>query len=82
MFRLISAIPSPFARKVRIALLEKISLFELITEVPWDDTMTVPQHNPLEKLPALICVDGSSIYNSSFTWIGWKRSRHYILRIL
>ncbi|MEM9354788.1 MAG: glutathione S-transferase N-terminal domain-containing protein [Pseudomonadota bacterium] len=66
MFRLISATPSPYARKVRIALLEKGIPFELVTEVPWDQTTTVPQYNPLEKLPVLICSDGSSIYDSSY----------------
>ena len=66
MFRLISATPSPYARKVRIALLEKGVPFELVTEVPWDRTTTVPQYNPLEKLPVLICSDGSAIYESAF----------------
>ncbi len=66
MFRLISATPSPYARKVRIALLEKGIPFELVTEVPWDHTTTVPQYNPLEKLPVLICGDGSAVYESSY----------------
>ena len=35
MLKLISATPSPYARKVRIALAEKNIAFELITEVPW-----------------------------------------------
>jgi glutathione S-transferase len=34
MYRLISATPSPYARKVRIALIEKGIPFELITTVP------------------------------------------------
>ena len=34
MYRLISATPSPYARKVRIALAEKAIPFELTTEVP------------------------------------------------
>jgi glutathione S-transferase len=66
MYKLISATPSPYARKVRIALAEKQIPFELITEVPWDKTTATPQHNPLEKLPILILADGSSIYESSF----------------
>lgn len=36
MYRLISAPPSPYSRKVRIQLAEKSIPFELITEVPWD----------------------------------------------
>ncbi len=66
MYRLISATPSPYARKVRIALAEKDLPFELITDVPWDSTTTTPQHNPLEKLPVLICADGTSVYESRF----------------
>lgn len=65
MFRLISATPSPFARKVRIALAEKGLPFQLMTEVPWDGTTSTPQYNPLEKLPVLILEDGGSVYDSS-----------------
>jgi glutathione S-transferase len=66
MLKLISATPSPYARKVRIALFEKGLPFELMTEVPWDSTTATPKYNPLEKLPVLILEDGSSIYESSF----------------
>lgn len=66
MLKLISASPSPYARKVRIALQEKGLPFELQTEVPWDNSTNTPRFNPLEKLPVLILEDGSSIYESSF----------------
>lgn len=66
MLKLISATPSPYARKVRIALAEKGLPFELLTEVPWDSTTSTPKHNPLEKLPVLLLEDGSSVYESSF----------------
>jgi glutathione S-transferase len=66
MYRLISATPSPYARKVRIALAEKAIPFALITEVPWDKTTVTPRYNPLEKLPILLLEDGSSIYESCF----------------
>lgn len=77
MFKLISATPSPFARKVRIALREKGLPFELLTEVPWDSTTSTPKYNPLEKLPVLILEDGSSIYNSSFIlqYLEWTYPR-------
>ena len=65
-YRLISATPSPYARKVRIALAEKDIPFELITEVPWDSTTVTPRYNPLEKLPILLLGDDSSVYESSF----------------
>ena len=66
MLKLISATPSPYARKVRIALAEKGLPFELLTEVPWDDTTSTPKHNPLEKLPVLLLPDGGSVYESSY----------------
>ena len=46
MFKLISATPSPYARKVRIQLAEKGIPFELITEVPWNSDTQTPLHNP------------------------------------
>jgi glutathione S-transferase len=74
MLRLISATPSPYARKVRIALAEKNVPFELITEVPWDSTTVTPQYNPLEKLPVLLLENGDSVYESRFIleWIEVK----------
>jgi glutathione S-transferase len=63
--KLISATPSPYARKVRIALAEKAIPFELVTEVPWNSDTTVPLYNPLEKLPVLLPDEGGSVYESS-----------------
>lgn len=73
--RLISATPSPYARKVRIALAEKGVPFELHTEVPWNDDTSLPQHNPLEKLPVLILDDGTALYESSFI-LEWIERKH------
>ncbi len=66
MLQLISATPSPYARKVRIALIEKNIPFELITEVPWNSDAITPKYNPLGKLPVLLLEDGSSVYDSRF----------------
>jgi glutathione S-transferase len=66
MLQLISATPSPYARKVRIALAEKGIPFELVTEVPWNSTTQTPKHNPLEKLPVLIFEGGGSVYESRY----------------
>ncbi len=73
--KLISATPSPYARKVRIALAEKGLPFELHTEVPWNDDTSLPQHNPLEKLPVLILDDGTTLYESSFI-LEWIERKH------
>ena len=64
--KLISATPSPYARKVRIALAEKGIAFELITEVPWNEDTSLPEYNPLEKLPVLITDDGTALHESSY----------------
>jgi glutathione S-transferase len=67
MLTLISATPSPYARKNRIALLEKGIPFKLKTEIPWHSTTETPKYNPLEKLPILIFDDGRPpIYESWF----------------
>lgn len=73
--KLISATPSPFARKVRIALAEKGIPFELLTEVPWDDDTCLPRYNPLEKLPVLIPDDGEPLFQSSYI-LEWMERRH------
>ena len=75
MLKLISATPSPYARKVRIALAEKGIPFELVTEVPWDSTTQTPRHNPLEKLPVLLLEDGGSVYESRFI-LEWIEAKH------
>ena len=71
MYRLISATPSPYARKVRIQLAEKAIPFELVTEVPWNDDTRTPEFNPLEKLPILICDNGETVYESRYVneWV-------------
>lgn len=81
MYRLISATPSPYARKVRIALIEKGIPFELQTEVPWHGTTATPAYNPLEKLPVLVLPDGTGIYESRFI-LEWLEVHHPLPRLL
>lgn len=75
MYELISATPSPYARKVRIALIEKGIPFTLRTEVPWHADTATPAFNPLEKLPVLILPDGQGIYESRFI-LEWLEVMH------
>ena len=75
MYELISATPSPYARKVRIGLIEKAIPFTLRTEVPWHADTATPAYNPLEKLPVLILPDGQGIYESRFI-LEWLEVRH------
>lgn len=65
MFKLISATPNPFARKVRVALMEKGIPFDLITVNPWNANKGVHPYNPLGKIPLLIADPGKPIYESS-----------------
>lgn len=73
--KLLSATPSPFARKVRIALAEKSISFELITEVPWNKNATAPQYNPLGKIPVLLPPDEDPVYDSRFI-LDWLEIRY------
>ena len=75
MLKLISATPSPYARKVRIVLAEKNIPFELVTEVPWNSTSATPQYNPLEKLPVLLLEDGGAVYESRFI-LEWLEAKY------
>lgn len=79
--KLLSATPSPYARKVRIALAEKNIPFELITEVPWNHDASASKYNPLEKIPVLILDDGSTVYESRFIleWLEVKHPRPALL---
>nr|POE88261.1 putative gst-like protein yibf [Quercus suber] len=77
MYTLISATPSPYARKIRVALAEKNLPFTLQTEVPWDSYTRTPQHNPLEKLPVLIPAKNvdEAVYESHFI-LEWLDVKH------
>ncbi|KAF2172079.1 hypothetical protein M409DRAFT_17322 [Zasmidium cellare ATCC 36951] len=74
-YTLISATPSPYARKVRILLAEKGVPFTLQTEVPWESTTETPKYNPLEKLPVLIPDDGKPVYESHYI-LEWIEAKH------
>ena len=62
--KLIISLTSPYARKVRIAALEKNIEFETIVDVPWNENTAVTQFNPLGKIPIWITEQGEPIYDS------------------
>lgn len=64
--KLISATPSPFARKVRIVALEKGIDLEVVNDIPWAPDTIVGNFNPLEQLPILILDSGETIFDSGF----------------
>lgn len=71
---LISASPSPFARKVRISMIEKGIPFTIQNEIPWHADSSTPQYNPLEQLPILIPDDGTPVFESTYLmdWLEYK----------
>ncbi|MGB8856834.1 MAG: glutathione S-transferase N-terminal domain-containing protein, partial [Burkholderiales bacterium] len=62
--KLLASLTSPYARKVRIVLAEKRIEYQLVNENAWNADSTVPQFNPLGKVPVLILDDGSSLFDS------------------
>ncbi|HUQ73490.1 MAG TPA: glutathione S-transferase N-terminal domain-containing protein [Burkholderiales bacterium] len=60
--KLVIATPSPFARKARVALIEKGLAHETVVQNPWQSTIA---ENPLGKVPVLILDDGTVIHDSS-----------------
>ena len=62
--KLIIAKPSPYARKARIALLEKGLDCEIVVDNPWLPDTRVAEANPLGKVPALLLDDGTVVHDS------------------
>lgn len=64
--KLINNQPSPFGRKVIIALKEKGIPFEIEWDIPWHKDTKVNHYNPLEQLPILVTEDNQVLYESSY----------------
>lgn len=62
--RLVASLTSPFARKVRLLLLEKQIDCALEVDIPWNSDTAVPDYNPLGKVPVLVLTDGTALYDS------------------
>ena len=62
--KLIASLTSPYARKVRIVLLEKKIDCPIEIDIPWDSDSKVPQANPLGKVPVLVMDDGDNLFDS------------------
>ena len=68
--KLVASLTSPYARKIRVMLAEKKLPFELVVDSPWEPTSTVPEINPLGKVPVLITDDGETFFDSPVL-AGW-----------
>jgi glutathione S-transferase len=62
--RLVASLTSPYARKVRIVLAEKKIDCDLVEEAPWSPDTSVPEYNPLGKVPVLVLDDGTTLFDS------------------
>ena len=62
--KLVASLTSPYARKVRIVLVEKKIEFDLVEEAPWSEETSVPRYNPLGKVPVLVLDDGTTLFDS------------------
>jgi glutathione S-transferase len=62
--KLIIASPSPYARKARVALLEKKIDFEEIIDIPWNKNTLTKDINPLGKIPVLLHDNHKPLFDS------------------
>jgi glutathione S-transferase len=63
--KLLGSDGSPYARKARVAIVEKGVACEFIAASPRDPGSGVSAANPLGKIPTLLVDDGIAIYDSS-----------------
>ena len=66
---------SPFARKVRVALLEKGLAFETVFVDPWQAPAVLTRANPLSQVPTLVTDAGVALANSE-TILDWLERAH------
>lgn len=62
--KLICSLTSPYARKIRIVLVEKKIDFDLVIDSPWVEGNRVASLNPLGKVPVLVLDDDSTLFDS------------------
>jgi glutathione S-transferase len=62
--KLIGAVTSPYARKVRIVMAEKKLDYEFVLEDVWSATTSIQDANPLGKVPCLVMEGGEALFDS------------------
>jgi glutathione S-transferase len=62
--KLLASTTSPYARKVRLVLLEKRLPHEVVLDPPREPGSQVPKVNPLGRIPALLLDDGTCVFDS------------------
>jgi glutathione S-transferase len=62
--KLIGAVTSPYARKVRIVMAEKKLDYQFVLEDVWSATTQIADSNPLGKVPCLVMEGGEALFDS------------------
>jgi glutathione S-transferase len=62
--KLIGSFASPYTRKARVVAAEKRIEYLWESQSPWSAETTVPDANPLGKVPVLVLDDGTALYDS------------------
>lgn len=62
--KLIGAVTSPYARKVRVVMAEKKLDYQFILEDVWSATTQISDSNPLGKVPCLVMEGGEALFDS------------------
>ncbi|MDX5363062.1 MAG: glutathione S-transferase [Pseudazoarcus pumilus] len=79
--KLVATPTSPYARKIRVMLAEKNLSFELVVDSPWEPTSTIPEVNPLGKVPVLVTDEGEVFFDSPVI-AGWLENLAAAPRLL
>jgi glutathione S-transferase len=62
--KLIGAVTSPYARKVRIVMAEKKLDYQFVLEDVWAASTQIGDSNPLGKVPCLVMEGGEALFDS------------------
>jgi glutathione S-transferase len=62
--KLIGALTSPYARKVRIVMAEKKLDYQFVQEDVWAASSKIQDSNPLGKVPCLVMEGGEALFDS------------------
>ena len=62
--KLIGAVTSPYARKVRVVMAEKKLEYKFVLEDVWAASTQISDSNPLGKVPCLVMEGGEALFDS------------------
>ena len=62
--KLIGSMTSPYVRKVRIVMVEKKLDYQFVLEDVWAADTSMPDANPLGKVPCLVMEGGEAVFDS------------------